>query len=289
MPVLPICAQVTLIDRGHGFVNPLRADGLTFAYAKRMVLDHISLELRGGEVLVLLGANGAGKTTLLQTLSRQLRPDAGAVYVGEHDIESLTRRALSRLIAFMPQHEDRTTPLRVIDVVRLGRTPHCGWWMPMTLHDADIVAQSLEAAGLTDLQDRIITELSGGEWRRMILARALAQEAPILLLDEPTAGLDLRYQFDVLDRLRQMAKQRDLIIVLTLHELNHAALFGDRIALLHERSLLAIGTPREVLKPDLIDQAFGVSVAVIDHPVHGTPFVVPIYQCGMKKDGVTNE
>lgn len=259
-------------------MNQVRTDSLTFSYAKRLVLDRISLELRCGEVLVLLGANGAGKTTLLQSLCRQLKLDSGAVYVGDEDIQSLTRRALARLIAFMPQHENRAAPLRVVDVVRLGRTPHCGWWMPMSLNDANIVAQSIEAAGLTELQDRVITELSGGEWRRMILARALAQEAPILLLDEPTAGLDLRYQFDVLDRLRQMAKQRDLVIVLTLHELNHASLFGDRVAMLHDRKVMAIGTPREVLTPDRIFRAFGVPVTVIDHPVHGIPFVVPLYQ-----------
>ncbi|GAA4471685.1 ABC transporter ATP-binding protein [Novipirellula rosea] len=252
------------------------AQGLTFSYADRLILDSISLEFCAGEILVLLGANGAGKTTLLQSLSRQLNPVNGVVGVDGRDIQTMSRRSLAQSIAFMPQQENRGTPLRVIDVVRLGRTPHRGWWMPLTRDDSDIVDQSLEAAGLTDLRDRVITELSGGEWRRMILARALAQASPIVLLDEPTAGLDLKFQFDVLDRVRQMAKQRGLIVVVTLHDLNHAALFGDRLALLSQRSILALGSPQEVLQPHLIEQAFGVSVVVIEHPVHGTPFVVPL-------------
>ena len=261
---------------GYEFKD-LESKDLSFSYAHRLILDRISIEIKAGEVVVLLGANGAGKTTLLQTLYRQLRPAFGIVAVGKRDIAMFSRRALARSIAVMPQHENRQSELTVYDVVSLGRTPICGWWMPLSKHDREVIDDSLEATGLSKYRGHRVTQLSGGEWRRMILARAIAQDAPILLLDEPTAGLDLKYQFDVLDRVRRMARERNLVVVVTLHDLNHAAMFGDRLALLANSSLIAIGTAREVLTPSLIRQAFGVDVTVIDHPVHGTPFVVPLY------------
>ncbi len=255
----------------------LESKDLCFSYAHRLILDRISIEIKAGEVVVLLGANGAGKTTLLQSLCRQLRPAFGTVAVGKRDIAMFSRRALAQSIAVMPQHENRQSDLTVHDVISLGRTPNCGWWMPLSKNDHKVIDESIEATGLSEYRKHRATQLSGGEWRRMILARAIAQDAPILLLDEPTAGLDLKYQFDVLDRVRRMARERNLVVVVTLHDLNHAAMFGDRLALLANSSLIAIGTAREVLTPSLIRRAFGVDVTVIDHPVHGTPFVVPLY------------
>jgi iron complex transport system ATP-binding protein len=259
-------------------MKSLRARDVSFAYGERLVLDQISLDLRAGEVTVLLGANGAGKTTLLRTLCRQLQPDRGSVLIDEQDIGDRSRKTLARQVALMPQHEDRGSQLSVRDVVSLGRAPHCGWWWPMTTEDHKAVDQALRASGLWELRLRSITELSGGEWRRMILARALAQQAPILLLDEPAAGLDLKYQMEVLTMVQRMAVERQMVIVMTLHDLHHASLFADRLALISGNALLAAGTPREVLRPHLIEQAFGVPVTVIEHPVHGTPLVVPQYR-----------
>lgn len=258
-------------------MNELTTDALSFSFSHRLILDRITMEMRAGEVVVLLGANGAGKTTLLRSLCRQLRPDSGSVAISERDIHLLTRRALAQNIAFMPQHENRQSELTVYEVVSLGRTPHCGWWTPFSKEDIRIIDESLQATGLADERERQVTQLSGGEWKRMMLARALAQDAPILLLDEPTAGLDLKYQFDVLDRIRRMAKERNLVVVVTLHDLNHAAMFGDRLALLAEQTLIAVGTAREVLTPNLIRRAFNFTVTIIDHPIYGTPFVVPMY------------
>lgn len=259
-------------------MNPLAANDLSFAYFSQTILDRVSIELRSGEVLVLLGANGAGKTTLLQTLCRQLRPDSGVVLIENQDIRKQSVKRLAKQVALMPQQENRDSQLRVVDVVSLGRAPHAGWWMPLSANDHAAVDQALQMSGLAELRDRRITELSGGEWRRMILARALAQHASILLLDEPTAGLDLKYQFEVLLRVQSMARQCGLTVVLSLHDLNHASIFGDRLALMHDRKLLAVGTPKEVLQPALIETAFGIPVTVIEHPIHHTPFVVPLYE-----------
>ena len=258
-------------------MSDFAANELSFSYSNRKVLDRITMEMRAGEVLVLLGANGSGKSTLLQTLCRQLKPDSGVVSMCNQDIQSVSRQALAKQIALMPQHENRQSDLTVHDVVSLGRTPHRGWLLPFNSLDQSVIEESLHATGLFEERDRQVTQLSGGEWRRMMLARALAQDATVMLLDEPTAGLDLKYQIDVLHRIRRMAKERNLVVVLTLHDLHHAAMFGDRLALLAERSLIAIGVAKEVLTPSLIRRAFDIAVTVVDHPVYGTPFVVPLY------------
>lgn len=257
-------------------MNTLAAQDLSCGYADRTVLDRICLQLQPGQVVILLGANGAGKTTLLRALSRRLRPTAGHILLDEQDIRKLGGQRLARQIALMPQNERRDWPLSVADAVALGRAPHRGWMLPFSSSDRQSVERALEATGLSALADRPITELSGGEWRRMVLARALAQEAKILLLDEPTAGLDVRYQVEMLSMLHSMAAQLSMVIVLTLHDLNHASLYGDRLVLLGDRSIVASGTPASVLQADLIQATFGIEVMIIPHPVHDAPLVVPL-------------
>jgi iron complex transport system ATP-binding protein len=284
----------------------IEARELTCGYGRRRVLEALSLAARPGEVLVLMGPNGAGKTTLLRALARLLPPDSGQVLLGDRDVWSLSAQSLARDVALMPQSERREWPLSVEECVRLGRTPHRGWVLPFSHEDRRIVETALEAAGLDGLRTRPVTELSGGEWRRMILARALAQQARVLLLDEPTAGLDLKYQVDVLRLVRNMAAEHQLVVVLTLHDLNLAALYGDRLALLSaprgsgsdlpqrlpdsngavapgeppvaDHALVALGRPEEVLSAERITQVYGVPVTVMRHPVYQTPMVVPLLE-----------
>lgn len=254
----------------------IEARRLTCGYGRRQVLNALSLAARAGEVLVLTGPNGAGKTTLLRALGRLLRPNSGQVLFSDQDVWTLPLRQAAREIALMPQSERRDWPLTVEECVRLGRAPHRGWLLPYTPEDRRIVEEALQAAELTELCDRPITELSGGEWRRMALARALAQQARVLLLDEPTAGLDLKYQADVLRLVRGMAAAKQLVVVLTLHDLNQAALYGDRMALLSRQELAALGTPEDVLTAERISRVYGVPVTVMRHPVYRTPMVVPL-------------
>jgi len=255
-------------------MTSLQARDLKFGFDSRLIIDGIEIELVSGEVVALVGANGAGKTTLLQLLSRHLNPGSGTVSFDENNILEWSRRTLSQRIALMPQFENRDSSLRVIDVVSLGRMPHCGWWLPMSLVDHQRVDEAIQAAGLDALRERKIDALSGGEWRRMILARSLAQDASVLLLDEPIAGLDLKYQVEVLDHVRRMTKQKNLVTVITLHDLNMAASFADRIAVLHQGRLIADGPTVDVLQPELIELAFGIAVEVIKHPTNGTPLVL---------------
>lgn len=256
-------------------MSDLSTHQLHFSYADRPVFEHVSMHLKPGEMLALLGANGAGKTTLLRTLARHLKPTSGEIFLDAKPLTKLSRRGLAQQLAMMPQHENRGASLSVYDVVSLGRTPHCGWLMPLNNNDRSIIDQALSSTGLTELQNRSVHEISGGEWRRMILARALAQDASVLLLDEPTSGLDLKYQHDCLERVRNLTHDRKLITVTTLHDLNQAAMFADRLALLANRELIAIGPPDQVLTTDLIRKAFSIEVAIMKHPMHGTPLVVP--------------
>ena len=266
----------------------LQAKGLKFGYGSSLIIDEVEIDFCAGKILALLGANGAGKTTLLQLLSRHLKPISGTVSLNSSDVSGWSRRILAQRISLMPQLENREATLRVKDVVSLGRMPHCGWWLPMSTVDHKKIEEAIVATGLESLRERRIDELSGGEWRRMILARAIAQDASVLLLDEPITGLDLKFQVDVLEHVRRLTVEKGLVTVITLHDLNMAAMFADRIAILHQGRLIAIGSLTEVLRPELIQRAFGIEVEVIKHPVNGTPLVVTLNRPAASSRGTTD-
>ena len=257
-------------------MQPLATRSLTCAYDQHVVLRHLELSLEHGEVLALIGPNGAGKTTLLKALARLLRPTAGTVLLMQQDAWQMSSGAVARCLAIAQQQEDAHWPVTVEQAVALGRAPHRGWLLPYTRRDRQLVEQVLAQSGLQPLRHRLMTELSGGEQRRVILARALAQQPQVLLLDEPTAHLDLKYQAEVLNLVQRLASESAISVVLALHDLNQAALCADRIALLADSALLALGRPDEVLLPERLAQAYGVEVVVTPHPVYGTPMVTPL-------------
>lgn len=254
----------------------LEVEGLTCRYGPRVAVRDVSLGVERGETLILLGANGAGKTTLLRSLAGQRKPATGAIRLASRDIRTMSKGAFARCVGYLPQSEARNWPLTVIDAVRLGRLAHRGLWRPLTRDDQEIVDEALQATGLRELRDRPITQLSGGEWRRTALARVLAQQAELLLLDEPTTGLDLRFQIEVMELVRRLARERGLTCVISLHDLNLASRYGDRFALLSEGRLLACGTHDEILTPDLIHRAYGVNVAMAPHPDGGPPLIATV-------------
>jgi iron complex transport system ATP-binding protein len=239
------------------------------------VLDAVSVQARPGEVLALIGPNGAGKTTLLRAMARLLRPLGGVVSLAGRDIWRMRPRAVAGRVALAPQAAE-LWPLTVEQFVGLGRAPQRGWLLPLGRADRAAVAGALERAGAAELHERLVTELSGGEQRRAILARALAQEPRVLLLDEPTAALDLKYQAATLALTRHLAHNDGLAVVVTLHDLNQAAGVADRIALLAHGRLLAVGSPDEVLTAELIGASYEVPVSVCRHPIDGTPLITPL-------------
>lgn len=258
-------------------MTALAAQSLTFAFSQNdAVFRDVSLEFHPGELLVLLGGNGSGKTTLLRTLAGQLVPQSGNVLLDDRPVGKWSRREIAERVALMPQSERCETSFSVREMVQLGRAAQRGWLMPLTREDELAVDEALAATDMIDFAEQSVATLSGGQWRRAIFARSLAQDASVLLLDEPTSGLDLKHQYDCLEQIRRLVKEKQLVAVLALHDLNHAAMFADRIALLANQQLLAIGKSADVLTADLIEQTYGVRVTITRHPVNGTPLIVPL-------------
>lgn len=246
-------------------------DAVAASLGGRRVLEDVDLEVRGGEVLALVGPNGAGKSTLLAVLSGELAPEAGAALLDDRPLSSFAPLELARRRAVLTQDNAVSFPFRVREVLEMGRSP---WARTPQLEDDDrALAEAAERADIADLLDRRFTELSGGERARVSLARVLAQETPIVLLDEPTAALDLRHQEDVLDIARSLAAEGRAVVIV-LHDLSLAGAVADRVALLAGGRLDAVGTPAEVLTAERVSRVYGVEVEVVERD--GTLLVVPL-------------
>jgi iron complex transport system ATP-binding protein len=243
-------------------MNPaIRIDHLAFAYGARTVLDDVSLRVAKGEMVGILGPNGSGKTTLLKILSAVLS-GSGKVELNGRSIRAYGRRELSRLFAVVPQESQVNFPFTVAEIVLMGRASH---HHPLGLEgasDVEAARKSMEATETASLADRYLHELSGGEKQRVMIARALAQEAEILLLDEPAAFLDLKHQVRAFELMRRLNRERGLTIVAALHDLNLAALFFPRLVLLAEGRIYRDGSAIEVLTEENIREVYGIGVRV---------------------------
>jgi iron complex transport system ATP-binding protein len=246
---------------------------LSCGYSGRAVFADVSLQIRPGELFAVLGPNGAGKTTLLRSLARLVRPMAGTINLDGRDLWTCRPAEVALALAYNPQVVAPDWPFRVREFVSLGRAPHRGWWRPLNSVDHGVIDQVLADMRLGSLQHRLVTELSGGEWQRVRLAKALAQQPRILLLDEPTAHLDPRFQLELLSIVRGLVKEQSLAVVMTLHDLNLVGPWADRVALLASGRILVEGTPEDVLTEPALATAYGVPFAVAAHPFTGTPVV----------------
>jgi iron complex transport system ATP-binding protein len=253
----------------------LELQSVSAGYPRRLVLHEVSLTVSAGECLAVIGANGSGKSTLLNVLARQIRPKLGKVLIEGEDAWRQSPQWAAQHIALAHGDEPSEWPMTVEQAVSLGRTPHRGWIAPFTRGDQTVVTRAMERCGLSSLRQRPTTELSDGERQRVSLARALAQEPRILLLDEPTANLDIRYQIELLDLVRGLA-QSGLAVVAAIHDLTLAARWSDRMTVLREGTMLKTGTGRDVLTPDTIAAAFGVRTKILADPSYCTPVIVPV-------------
>jgi len=249
------------------------ARGIRAGYREREVLRGVDLVARAGELVALVGPNGAGKSTLLRVLAGLLRPSSGTVTIDGVDVAALDRRAIAREVAVVPQVFETLFPFTVREIAALGRTSRLGPLGTLGSDDARAVARALDDIGATDLADRRIDRVSGGERQRAVLAMALAQEAGVLLLDEPTAHLDPAHQRATLDRVATLARRRGLAVIAVLHDLNLAAAFASRVVLLADGAVVREGAPASVITPELVSTVFGPGLRVVAHD--GRPFVIP--------------
>jgi iron complex transport system ATP-binding protein len=249
----------------------LETTDLVCGYGPHTVLAGISLRVAAGEMVALLGRNGSGKSTLLRCLAGALPPRSGAIVVDGRPLATLDRRGIARRIAVVPQELHVPFAFSAREVVELGRTPYARFMGLPTVQDREAVDVALQAADLRDLAETPFQHLSGGEQQRVALAMALAQESPILLLDEPTVHLDLAHQVAILNRVRRLCVERGLAVLAAMHDINLAALYFDRLIVLAGGTVLVDGTPDQVVTSDLIGHAFGAHVVVLPHPAAGVP------------------
>ena len=253
----------------------IRVEAVTFAYGGDAVLRDVSCAIGRGEFVGIIGPNGSGKSTLLKLMSGYLRPARGQVAIDGSPAERLSRAALGRLIGVVPQDTLVALPFTVMEMVLLGRTPHGAGFAFEDEHDLAAARRAMERTDTVALAGRRVTELSGGERQRVILARALAQEPRILLLDEPAAFLDIRHEVEMYDLLRDLQRE-GMTVVSVLHDLNIAALYCDRLVLLAGGQVARAGTPAEVITYQMLTEVYGTEVYVAMNDVTGALNVLPL-------------
>lgn len=246
----------------------LRVDRLNFGYNGRLVLQDIWLEIRPGQMTALLGPNGAGKSTLLRLLNGTLKPSAGQITLNGVNLYRLSPRQTARQIALVEQAAKLAWPYTVTQVLKLGRFPYRGWLAPYTHQDLEIVQQVLHQTDLWPLRHRPLHTLSGGERQRALIARALAQQPRILLLDEPSSNLDINHQLKLLEFVQSLAVEHNLAVVIAIHDLAMAARYCHRLMVLHQGRVHADGPPEQVLTPALLKEVFGVAAQLYRDPFH---------------------
>jgi iron complex transport system ATP-binding protein len=266
----------------------LSASDVSFAYrggrGRRQpahpAVRNATMQVPAGAIVGILGPNGSGKTTLLKLLAGVLRPDSGTIHLDDHDLRSMPRSALATRLAMVPQETHPAFDYTVLEMVLMGRYAHLGAFELEGPNDLRVARECMEATGTSLLEDRYFHTLSGGEKQRVAIASALAQATDLMLLDEPSSSLDLRYQLEVADLLQRLNRQRGATLVLSTHDLNFAASICDSLLLIREGSVLASGPPRDVLTSDHIRALYGVEADVQEHPRAGHLTVVPIRPAG---------
>lgn len=257
----------------------LKVESISFRYRDKPVLQNVDLQVKKGEILGILGPNGCGKTTLLKLLNRNLHPLSGKVLLKGKDIESTSKRWIARRIAVVPQSNEIRFAFTVREIVSMGRMPFLDRFQGESSEDQRIVNEAMEKTNIMEFADRHINTMSGGERQRVIIARALAQKPEIMLLDEPTLHLDINHQFEVLDLVKKLSDKEDLAVVIVSHDLPMVVKYCDRIILIHNHQVHAVGTPWEVLTKENMRTVFKVDALLEYDEALKVPAVKIIGSC----------
>jgi ABC-type cobalamin/Fe3+-siderophores transport system ATPase subunit len=256
--------------------NRLRAEGVTIGYDKRVISQNLNVDIPDGGFTVIVGPNACGKSTLLRALSRLLKPSTGTVLLDGKAITSYPAKEVARRLGLLPQTSIAPDGIKVADLVARGRYPHQKLIRQWSREDEAAVITAMEATKVTDLSARLVDELSGGQRQRVWVAMVLAQQTPLVLLDEPTTFLDIAHQIELLELCRDLNENDGHTLVAVLHDLNHACRYGTHIIAMKDGAVVAEGPPAEIITEELVQEVFGMACRIIDDPVSHTPLVIPL-------------
>lgn len=252
----------------------IKVQDLEFYYGNKKILDNISFEVESGEILGILGPNGSGKTTLLNVLNGVLKKKNGDIFIKNKKIEDYSRKELAKIMAILPQDMSPSFDFTVYEIVSMGRYPHLGLLDSFSEKDEKMIENAMEITDVLKFKNKSIREISGGERQRVFIARAIAQEPEIILLDEPTSNLDLKYQIEILDIIEKMRKEGKTIII-SMHDVNLAIKYCSRLALLSSGKIYAIGKPDEIIDEKSISEVYGIEGKIIRNGNNRIVFVLP--------------
>jgi iron complex transport system ATP-binding protein len=257
-------------------VPRLRTERLTIGYDRTTVITDLSVDIPDGRITAIVGPNACGKSTLLRGLARLLKPAGGQVILDGSDISTLHTVEVARRLGLLPQTSIAPEGITVADLVARGRFPHQKVLRQWAAEDAAAVADAMRATNVEALSARLVDELSGGQRQRVWVAMVLAQQTPLLLLDEPTTYLDIAHQVELLDLFAALNREQGRTVVAVLHDLNHACRYADHIIAMKAGSIVAEGDPTDVITEALVSEVYGLACQIIDDPQTGTPLVVPV-------------
>ena len=249
----------------------VKLDNIGYSYSDVSVLGTLTFEVQAGSFFIIIGPNGSGKTTLMKTIAGIIKVDRGRVNIKDRRLGTYSRKSLARVIAYVPQMAQIDFPFTVKEVVLMGRAPHLGLLGITADKDAALAEEAMRFTGIGHLADRRLDQLSGGECQRVFIARAICQEPEIMLLDEPTASLDLAHQVRVMDLMHRLKQEKGVTVVMVSHDVNLAAMYGDHLLLMKNGQLIGLGAPQEVLTQDRLENAYGCNLLIDQSPLGEFP------------------
>lgn len=253
----------------------LATESVTLSYDQTVIAKELSVHIPEGKFSVIVGPNGCGKSTLLRAMSRLLIPQSGQVLLNGENIHTLATREVAKTLGLLPQSAIAPDGIKVVDLVSRGRFPHQKWFQPWREEDQNAVDAAMKATNVSGFAFHNVDQLSGGQRQRVWVAMALAQETPLLLLDEPTTYLDIAHQIELLDLFQDLNRLQGHTLVAVLHDLNHACRYADNLIVMKAGQIIATGAPNDIVTESLIESVFGLPCLIINDPISDTPLIIP--------------
>ncbi len=252
----------------------LESKNLKIKYGSKVIIENANFKVNEEEIVTIIGPNGSGKTTLIKALSRFIKQDSGQIFLRGQDIYSVPTKKIARQVAILPQQKHVSPDISIEKLVSYGRYPHLNFGQRISQKDREIIDWAIEKTGLEDIKDRYMGKLSGGESQRAWIAMALAQKPEILILDEPTTYLDISYQLEILELIKDLNKSLGITVIMVLHDLNQAARYSDKIYVLKEGNICAYGRPRNIIEADLIKDVFRIESNIYEDEINNCPYFI---------------